>query len=113
MKKTVEETQLVQAANKIVRMGYTTVEKRKKRHEQRLLAARDWLKFLIKHATDEAASVTLPCPAQELEDYAGEIVCKGSWEFQARKEVPVEVAQAATEWLFDLIEQRIGSVAVS
>ena len=105
MKKIVEDTRLVQAANKIVRMGYTTVEGRKKRHEQKLLAARDWLKFLIKHATDEPASVALPCPAQELEDYAGEIVCKGSWALQARKEVPVEVAQAATEWLFDLIEE--------
>ena len=103
MKKIVEDTQLVQAANKIVERGYRWVERQKKRDDQRLLAARDWLKILIKSATDEPARAMLPCPVVLLEGYAGEIVWTGSKALEP--EVPVEVAQAAAKWLFDLIEE--------
>ena len=103
MKKIVEDTQLVRAANKIVERGYRWVERQKKRDDQRLLAARDWLKILIKSATDEPARVTLQCPVVLLEGYAGEIVWTGSKALEP--EVPVEVAQAAAEWLLDLIEE--------
>src|SRR5262249_30138272 len=67
MKKTGEDTHLVQAANKIVERGYRWVERQKKRDGQRLLAARDWLKILIKSATDEPARAMLPCPVVLLE----------------------------------------------
>ena len=101
--KIVEDTQLVQAANKIVERGYRWVESQKKRDGQHLLAARDWLKFLIKSATDDTARVMLPCPVVLLEDYAGEIVWTGSKALEP--DVPAEVAEAAPEWLFDLIEE--------